>query len=295
MGDRPKETTQQKASSAEEASEKAVSTAVETETHGETPKEEPEFATSGEEIKSGLAAASARVSGYQAFFIRDTIRDGSQLPPNTVVRQTWTLYNPGPLPWPAGSNVRFVGGDSMFNVETERPSSLNDITSAMESNSLTAPLLPGQSADFTVTLKTPQREGTCISYWRLKLPDGTPFGHKLWCDIQVRAAAVGAAEDREGREESREAEVKPEGELAESDMIFPTLDKESPVTSTHESMPAAPTAPSLANTDERDFLEDVESLTLEDDDTEGGFLTDNEYDILAASDQESLDVKPSEK
>lgn len=327
MGDRPKETTpQQKTPLAannapaptpanaeekqteearpENLSEKAVTKEVEKETKDETPKEEPEFATSGEEIKSDLVAASAQVSGYQAFFIRDTIRDGSKLPPNKIVQQTWTLYNPGPLPWPAGSNVRFVGGDSMFNVDTDRPSSLTDITSAMESNELSAPLLPGQSADFTVTLKTPQREGTSISYWRLKLPDGTPFGHKLWCDIQVRAdapepAVAEAAEAKEVTEVKEEtqqtSEVKKEPELTESDMIFPKLDKESPVTSTHESMPAAPTAPSLANTDERDILEDVESLTLEDEDTEGGFLTDDEYDILDASDQEFLDVRQSEK
>lgn len=269
----------------------------EKETEEQKPKEEPGFATSGEQIKSDLVAASAQVSGYQAFFIRDTIPDGTKLPPNKVVQQTWTLYNPGPLAWPAGCNVRFVGGDSMFNVDTNRPSSVSDITSAMESNSLSAPLLPGQSADFTVTLKTPQREGTAISYWRLKLPDGMPFGHKLWCDIQVRAdapepAAAEATETKKVKEEIQQeaSEARKEPELTGSDMIFPKLDKESPVTSTHEAVTAAPAAPSLSNADEHDILEDVESLTLEDGDT---FFTDDEYDILDASDQEFLDARQS--
>jgi next-to-BRCA1 protein 1 len=244
-------------------------------------------------------APLTEASQLQAFFIRDTITDGTQMPPNTVFQQTWTLYNPGPLAWPAGSDVRFVGGDSMFNVDTNHPSSLDSIKSAMESHKLSKPVESGQSADFTVTLKTPSREGTAISYWRLKLANGVPFGHRLWCDVQVRAESseTPKSEPIEIKQEkaetdSDEAHEHEESESVGSTMIFPTLDKESPETSTHESMgTVVPPAPSLSTASERDILEDVESLTLEDNDTDDGFMTDEEYDVLDASDQEFLEAK----
>lgn len=242
-------------------------------------------------------------SSYQAFFIRDTILDGSIVSPNKVFQQTWTLFNPGPLAWPVGSDVRFVGGDSMFNVDTNHPLSLNSISAAMESNKLSAPLEPGQSADFTVTLKAPGRVGTAISYWRLKLSNGMPFGHRLWCDIQVQddkpsaaspAPSESKAVEKDAHQDSTTTTTGRDDGRSGSQMIFPKLDKESPNSSTHEAVvtaPAAPAAPSLSTASERDILEDVENLTLADDDTEAGFLTDEEYEILDASDQEYMDAR----
>ncbi|PYH76045.1 ZZ type zinc finger domain protein, partial [Aspergillus uvarum CBS 121591] len=237
---------------------------------------------------AGQTLAVDPASGYQAFFIRDTIPDDTAMAPNTPFQQTWTLFNPGPLAWPAGTDVQFVGGDSMFNVDTNHPLSLNSIAAAMESNKLSQPLEPGQSADFTVTLKTPSRLGTAISYWRLKLPSGMPFGHRLWCDIQVRN--VNPVADTPSSSEGVQAAPAMEAaqpETTGSQMIFPKLEKESPESSTHE---AATTAPSVSYRSEQDVLDDMDSLTL-DDETDVGLLTDEEYDILDASDQEYLEAK----
>jgi len=154
-----------------------------------------------------------------------------------------------------------------------------------------------------VTLKTPQREGRAVSYWRLKTPDGAAFGHKLWCDIDVESAAAESQDILPGEvvtkpptvdigkdtitDSATEAEIGSEDNdnkpLTESAMIFPKLDKESPVASTHE---AASSASFVNGQDERDLAEDVESLTLDDEETDDEFLTDEEYDILDASDQE---------
>ncbi|PLB51717.1 ZZ type zinc finger domain protein [Aspergillus steynii IBT 23096] len=254
---------------------------------------------STDSVKADELPTGDPASSYQAFFIRDTIPDGSVVSPNKVFQQTWTLYNPGPLAWPVGSDVRFVGGDSMFNVDTNHPLSLNSISAAMESNKLSAPLEPGQSADFTVTLKAPGRVGTAISYWRLKLSNGMPFGHRLWCDIQVRdddSTVNPAPSESKTVEENAHQEITPtaadrENERSGSQMIFPKLEKESPESSTHEGVVTAPAAPPLSTASERDVLEDVENLTLGDDDTEAGFLTDEEYDILDASDQEYMDAR----
>ncbi|KAL4951969.1 hypothetical protein BDW69DRAFT_196038 [Aspergillus filifer] len=236
---------------------------------------------------------------YQAFFLEDNVADGTVMRPSQVFQQTWKLYNPGPLAWPAGSNVRFVGGDSMFNVDTNQPSSLEEVTAAMESNKLSEPLEAGQSAEFTVTLKTPKRIGTAISYWRMKLANGTPFGHRLWCDVQVREDLMDLDDASKVAVEEKEAK-KPEpaaadnSEVSGSQMVFPKLDKESPASSTHEAAAVPPTAPSVANTSDHDVFDDVASLTLDDEtETEAGFLTDEEYDILDASDQEFMDATSS--
>ncbi|OOF98528.1 hypothetical protein ASPCADRAFT_204265 [Aspergillus carbonarius ITEM 5010] len=237
--------------------------------------------------------ASDPASGYQAFFIRDTVPDDTTMAPNKSFEQTWTVFNPGPLSWPVGTDVRFVGGDSMFNVDTNHPLSMDSISAAMESNKLTEPLEPGHSVDFTVTLKTPSRQGTAISYWRLKLPNGMPFGHRLWCDVRVRDEVplpVASAPVPEAAKPVEAPEEK-QAEPAESQMIFPKLEKESPETSTHEAIMTAPSAPSETNPSEQDMFDDMDSLTLGEDETDAGLLTDEEYDILDASDQEYLEAR----
>ncbi|KAL2862950.1 ZZ type zinc finger domain protein [Aspergillus lucknowensis] len=227
-------------------------------------------------------------SQYQAFFIEDTIADRTVMRPHQVFQQTWKLYNPGPRAWPAGAQVRFVGGDFMFNVDVNHPSSLASVTAAMESNTLSEPLEVGGKADFTVTLRAPRRPGTAISYWRLKLDDGMPFGHKLWCDIQVRDDVV--EDETVSGVEAPEVPAADHSDTSGSQMVFPKLDKESPETSTHEATGLAPTAPSVSSASDHDLLDEVASLALDDADTETGFLTDEEYDILDASDQEFMDA-----
>lgn len=229
----------------------------------------------------------------QAFFVRDTIADGSKMGTDTVFTQTWTLHNPGPNAWPKGCSVRFAGGDSMFNINTYAPSSTEELMSAMESHDIPEPVAPLSYADFTVTLKSSPRPGRAISYWRLKTPDGVPFGHRLWCDVDVQQEPLA---DLEKSSDSLPGLYQPEDDnekpLSESNMVFPKLDKESPEASTHEA--AAPTL--LVNgkgqDEAHDLADDVESLTMDDADSDG-FLTDEEYDILDASDQEFAEAQKS--
>lgn len=245
------------------------------------------------------------VASYQAFFVRDSVPDGTVLAPNQPFRQTWTLYNPGPAAWPAGTDVRFVAGDTMFNVDTTRPSSLQSVSSAMESNKLNSPLEPGQSADFTVLLRSPDNVGSSISYWRLKLSNGVPFGHRLWCAINVSKPTQspeqpGGEPEQKDPEEEELAATQDKPEMTQSRMIFPTLDKESPVASTHEAAPIIPTTrpepsvPSVSNYTDQDYLTITDTMSTEDDETRDGFLTDEEYDVLDASDQEYLEAKQAQ-
>ncbi|KAJ5692117.1 Zinc finger ZZ-type [Penicillium macrosclerotiorum] len=257
-----------------------------------------------ESLSSNLSDSTLSVNpmaDYKACFTRDTIADGTKLLENTIFRQTWTLFNPGPCAWPVGCNVQYVCGDIMFNVDVFGPSSVNAIQEAMETNKLTAPVEPGQSADFSVTLRAPNRRGNAISYWRLKLPNGLAIGHRLWCDIQVQILPFSLSVPSQTIQPVAEDMAKAESpapsnpERVGSGMIFPRLQKESPESSTYETVKAVYQAPTLSTASEgEDVLEDVESLTLDEaTSTDAGFLTDEEYDVLDASDQEFLEAKQS--
>jgi next to BRCA1 gene 1 protein len=236
----------------------------------------------------------------QALYVSDSTPDGTKVAPNHFVSQSWTLRNPGPDAWPAGCAVYYIGGDDMRNLDVLHPSSVSAMTVANRSNVLASTVEPGKTAVFTVLLKSPVREGRAISYWRLKTPGGIPFGHKLWVDIEVRSTPIELPIRShilpstlvETVNESKEEDKSQDS----STMIFPKLEKESPTSSVHdvrgvaieEGAPAAVMEPTT-KTEEQELLEDVESLELEDSDSDDEeFLTDEEYDILDASDEDFL-------
>lgn len=130
-------------------------------------------------------AVNASTTELNAHFVHDTITDGTKMFPNQRFVQTWTLRNPGPHAWPAGCSVRYVGGDNMLNVQD---SSVPGVTEAVTSNVVGRVVEAGEQVEFRVVMKAPVREGTSISYWRLKTLDGMPFGHRLWCHIGVLSA-----------------------------------------------------------------------------------------------------------
>lgn len=213
-----------------------------------------------------------------AHFVRDVIADGTTLPPNCVFEQTWYLRNGGKTSWPAGCTVKFVGGDNMCAVDPEHPASVHELVSAAESTTCYTEVAPGQEAGFTVLMRTPNRPGNFISYWRLTGPDGDKFGHRLWCDVNVKEPTPIV------KEQPKEDVVEPKVETEGSQMIFPKLEKESPASSIHEEIQVA--EPEVAQ-DEEEFEEFGEEV-LEESETDDGFMTDEEYDILDASDEEFL-------
>lgn len=150
------------------------------------PVQEKAVADSSSKVKDGKA------EGLDAHFIRDTILDGSKINVGHQFVQVWTLRNPGPNAWPAGCSVRHIGGDNMLNIDNTRPLSHSELADASESNVVGRPVEAGEEISFRVTMKAPHREGTAISYWRLKTADGIPFGHRLWCDINVVATPTPA-------------------------------------------------------------------------------------------------------
>jgi len=139
-----------------------------------------------EEKMPAAIPAAAPAALLSAHFVTDSIPDGMAVQPGSRFAQIWTLKNPGPYAWPAGCSVRYVGGDNMLNVDNGHPASVTDIADASESNVVGREVQVGEEIAFKVVLKAPARVGKAISYWRLKAADGTPFGHRLWCDIVIK-------------------------------------------------------------------------------------------------------------
>lgn len=254
-----------------------------------SPKEEAKY-----EDKSAVKAyTSLGSTPLKAQFVRDTVTDGTAMAPSTQFTQTWTLLNPGPRTWPAGCSVCFVGGDSMLDVDSNHPSSIGQLNHALSTNTVDREVQKGVTVDFSVTMRTQEREGKSISYWRLKTANGTPFGHRLWCDVNVRQPAK--AEDIVERVESPEVKAEQDTPVKQeeqqpksSQMIFPKLDKESPVSSQHEAAPVVLVAAATLSPAGQDLLEEVESLELDGNEVESGedvFLTDEEYELIGSDDE----------
>ena len=291
MGDKPPPRISK---STETVPTKSSNAATQVQTIAEIKPALPKVEAAIESPKTDLAEVAAHAISpvfrgpLEAHFVSDSLVDGTKVQPDTLYTQTWTLRNPGPLPWPAGCTVRFTGGDNMLNISTDGPTSTKDIAAAVSSNDCTVELGEQQEAQFTITIKTPKTVGRAVSYWRLKTPQGLPFGHKLWCDVEVvdkLAKEPEAAKDEPVKEEIKEEikeggvteeehkeEPKEDSNLEGSKMIFPTLDKESPDSSI---------MPTPENLDEDvDFVEDLEHLELSDPDSDDAFLTDEEYEML---------------
>ena len=273
---------------------RSTNAATQVQTVAEVKPAEPLVETSSNSLVSDERKSTPVSGDLQAWFESDSTPDGTSFGPNRLVSQSWTLRNPGPQAWPAGCAVYFIGGDDMRNLDSDHPSSVSDMAQANRSNVLEKHLEPGKTAVFTVLLKSPVREGRAISYWRLKTPEGLPFGHKLWVDITVATSSIHLIK--------KEREVEPviasvpepivevDNRVTKSEegsiMIFPKLEKESPMSSMHENAeaPSVSVEPTT-KTEDQELLEDVESLELEDD-SDDGFMTDEEYDILDASDED---------
>lgn len=263
------------------------------------------------EVKKEVAESPALATAQKpvtaeplvAVYVRDAIADGTVLPPDHVFEQTWYLRNEGGVPWPADCAVKFVGGDYMGLVDHNHPAGVNELAGANMSAVCSSPVAPGEEVSFKVQLRTPARDGKVISYWRLTTKDGMKFGHRLWCDVNVQASKYEEqvkSEPVKAKDVVNEVPFAAEVEEAkavstegssdtsqESQMIFPKLEKESPEASIHHENQAEAEAPP-AYEEEYEECSHVDDEWAEEE-SDPGFLTDEEYDVLDASDEEYVE------
>ncbi|KAF2862936.1 hypothetical protein K470DRAFT_293119 [Piedraia hortae CBS 480.64] len=119
-----------------------------------------------------------------SYFVSEAIADGTEFAPRIRFTQTWTVANQGPIAWPAGCFVRFLGGDNMLNIGA--PPFTADILQASKSNVINRSVQVGEIVTFSVTLQAPPRLGKSISYWQVRTPSDVSFGCRLWCEINVK-------------------------------------------------------------------------------------------------------------
>lgn len=250
-------------------------------------KSEKEVKLEEVDEKPTVAEKSPAPEDLNAIYVRDTVPDGTVFGPNYVFEQTWVLRNEGRAAWPAGCAVRYVGGDYMGHVDSSHPAATEDLESTAESTICFRPVEPGEEFPFTVLLRTPQRNGRIVSNWRLTTNDGIKFGHRLWCDVVVKIPEVEAVQPEKTTVEETPVETASEKapapdveEPQHSQMIFPKLEKESPVASVHEETQSEQTTP------EEEYADCAEDEEWNDSEA---YLTDEEYDILDASDEDYLD------
>ncbi|CCC10827.1 hypothetical protein SMAC4_07844 [Sordaria macrospora] len=230
---------------------------------------------------------------YVATYVRDKVVDGTVFGPDQVFEQTWVVRNDGPTPWPAGCFVKYLHGEYMGHVDPAHPTATGDLESCLQSNVCEQPVLPGQSVPFTVLLRSPSREGRHLSHWRVSTKQGLMIGHKLWCDIVVKKPETAPEEKvREAPAKVEDLEknmaklnIEPEtndaAPIDHSQVVFPKLDKESPSASVHQE-DAQSQAESGPEEEDYEECEDAEW------DESESYMTDEEYDILDASDEESV-------
>ena len=95
--------------------------------------------------------------------------DNTIVVPNQSIHKTWQVKNTGNRIWGPDHKLVFVGGNQMG-----APSAVN------------IPLTePGGVAEISIDIAAPDTGGTHRGEWRLRNPQGTFFGDKLWVQIVV--------------------------------------------------------------------------------------------------------------
>ena len=111
----------------------------------------------------------------QAFFISETIPDGTEFNSGQDFDKSWRLKNTGTCTWNTNYKILFADGDKMGG-----PSSKN----------LTISVAPGEQYDFLIDLTAPNTADTYKGFWKIADDQGKFFVHNLWVEIKVKAPAA---------------------------------------------------------------------------------------------------------
>ena len=112
-----------------------------------------------------VPANTAACADAAAFVSDVTIPDGSDVGASTPFIKVWRVRNAGVCAWTTGYGLVRTSTSAGF--------------SAAEGSALTAVVNPGDSADISIALTSPAAGGSYQAAYRLRAPDGTPFGPSL--------------------------------------------------------------------------------------------------------------------
>lgn len=109
---------------------------------------------------AGQGAPAGSTAEDQYVYVSQTLADGYQVRPRTVVTISWTVKNPGPTAWGTDYSLRYFAGPEVTNTYVAFPK----IVSANESTQL------------TVTFTTPDAPGDYDLWYKLVNNQGQNFG-----------------------------------------------------------------------------------------------------------------------
>jgi hypothetical protein len=139
--------------------------------HGEGPWFQP---PPQENEENNVKDEVVPVSKLKAVFVRDvTLPDQSYYPLDTVLTKTWQIRNNGEHAWGDDIELVFFKGNRSLTLEAKYPC-IN--------------AKAGQSVDVSAAIKTPNKPGRFVAYYRLQRGNEW-FGPRLWVDIYVVAEA----------------------------------------------------------------------------------------------------------
>jgi hypothetical protein len=108
----------------------------------------------------------------QAYFVSETVLDGTKFSPGTKFTKSWRLKNIGTCTWNPNYKLVFFSGDQMSGPNSVK---LDDYVA------------PGEKIDILINLKAPSKSGTYTSYWKLQADDGFKFA-QVYTQIKVPSA-----------------------------------------------------------------------------------------------------------
>jgi len=190
-------------------------------------------------LAASVRSPSPKTSMSQSLdaqFVEDiNIVDGSAMEPKARFLKIWKAVNNGTLAWPAGSELKFCGGEKCFS---------DSLTAGNNGPRFSVPAAePNREVLITADLQAPENPGRYVSFWRIVAPDGKIFGHRFWCDIVVGEADISSAS---------------------SSMIFPTLNTQQEqvprAASVISSLPSPIFAPTTVQTSVEDPFRDPPSM-----------------------------------
>ena len=105
-----------------------------------------------------------------ATFVTDvTIPDNTSVNSGSGFIKTWRLKNTSTCTWDTGYALAFLEGEQMG-----APSSITVTATA-----------PDATVDVSLSFTAPTSSGTFTSTWRMRAPDGTSFGNRVYVVIRV--------------------------------------------------------------------------------------------------------------
>lgn len=106
----------------------------------------------------------------RAYFISETIPDGTEYELGETFTKTWRLKNTGTCTWNTNYKLVFADGDKMGG-----PSSKN----------LTQSVAPDEQVDISVDLEAPGSEGTYKGIWQIQDDESQTFVYNIWVEIDA--------------------------------------------------------------------------------------------------------------